>query len=85
LLFIQELITICTFILEIGFVLLIGGLSEFDGLVKSPSHFKRWLSKKSDIQGVVFATEARRYMWYVELPAKTCNAGDQVFYDAIRV
>ena len=35
------------------------------------------------MQGVVFATGARQYMWYVELLAKTYNAGDQTFYDAI--
>jgi len=36
-----------------------------------------------NIQGVVFATGVRQYMWYVELLVKTYNAVDWTFCDAI--
>jgi len=42
--------------------------TKTDGLVKSPSLTKRWLSKNFDIQGL-----ARRH-----------NAGDRTFCDAIK-
>jgi len=32
-----------------------------------------------NIQGVVFATGARQYMWYVERLVKTCNEVDWIF------
>ena len=56
---------------------------NIDNLVKSHIEAARWLSKKFDIQGVVFLTVTRQYMWYVESLSKTYNAVDRTFYDAI--
>ena len=58
---------------------------NFDDLVKSHIEAARWLSKKFDIQGVVFLTGTRLYMWYVESLSKTYNAVDRTFYDAIMI
>ncbi len=58
---------------------------KVDELVKSQAEAPRWLDKKVDIQGVVFLTGSRLYMWYVEGLSKNHNAGDRAFYDAIKV
>ena len=58
---------------------------NIDNLVKSHIEAARWLSKKFDIQGVVFLTVTRQYMWYVESLSKTYNAVDRTFYDAINI
>jgi hypothetical protein len=56
-----------------------------DVLVKSPDKAPRWLSKKFDIQGVVFSTGLRQYMWYAEGLLKIYNAVDRSFCDAIKL
>ncbi len=54
-----------------------------DDPVKSPSKAPRWLSKKFDMQGVVFLTGVRQYIWYAERLSKTYNAADRTFCNTI--
>ena len=65
-------------------LLLFGNIRNYK-LVKSKFEAHRWLDKKFDIQGVVFLTVFRLYIWYAERLSETYNEGDRVFYDAIKI